>query len=281
MGIFFPPNIEKLKAMGNVKGLIEALKDKDKGIRRRAVVALGEIGEPAVEMLIAALDDEEARGDVINALRIIGEPVIKPLRNIRTLELLIVALKDKNPAVRKEVSIALVEIGGAQATEALVTALRNKDFAVAAGAYPFFILRGESETENTLIKALDIYGGPSMASCFLGCCNEKLENAAKIWAERHNHRIVSIPIEPDGFPDFNVSTAFDFFFGDTNQSKTKPTSPNTQPILAKNSYKHSAIIWKKDKNITQLLPEQKVTMYMDSLKMDDLFDTFFNKKLDK
>lgn len=43
MGIFGPPNIEKLEASKNVKGLIEALKDKDSGVRWKAAEALEKI----------------------------------------------------------------------------------------------------------------------------------------------------------------------------------------------------------------------------------------------
>lgn len=57
MGLFGPPNIEKLKARKNVKGLIRALKDED---QEAAAGALGNIGKPAVESLIATLKDESA-----------------------------------------------------------------------------------------------------------------------------------------------------------------------------------------------------------------------------
>jgi len=43
IGIFGPPNIEKLKARKNVKGLIKSLKDKDSGVRMDADVALVKI----------------------------------------------------------------------------------------------------------------------------------------------------------------------------------------------------------------------------------------------
>jgi HEAT repeat protein len=40
MGIFGGPNIEKLKASKNVKGLTKALKDKDSGVREQAAEAI-------------------------------------------------------------------------------------------------------------------------------------------------------------------------------------------------------------------------------------------------
>ena len=60
MGIFGPPNIEKLKTRKNIKGLIKALKDKDENVRYYAAKALGWIGDSrAVEPLIEILRDEE------------------------------------------------------------------------------------------------------------------------------------------------------------------------------------------------------------------------------
>jgi HEAT repeat protein len=55
MGIFdklFKPNVEKLKAKGDVEGLIKVLKHKNPEVRSEAEEALGEIGKPAVEPLI-------------------------------------------------------------------------------------------------------------------------------------------------------------------------------------------------------------------------------------
>ena len=60
MGISVPPDIGELKAIKNVKGLIKALKSKDRNVRRSAVEALGEIKDArAVEPLIEALKDED------------------------------------------------------------------------------------------------------------------------------------------------------------------------------------------------------------------------------
>ena len=62
MGIFdglFKPNVERLQEKKNVKGLIKALRHKDRRVRSEAAEALGEIGDKrAVEPLIQALKDE-------------------------------------------------------------------------------------------------------------------------------------------------------------------------------------------------------------------------------
>jgi len=63
MGILdklFKPNVEKMKAKKDVKGLIKALRYEDRDVRRAAVYALEEIGDArAVEGLRQALKHED------------------------------------------------------------------------------------------------------------------------------------------------------------------------------------------------------------------------------
>ena len=68
------PNIEKLKATNNVLGLIKALRHKDPQVGKDAVLALGQIGTPAVPALIEALSDENLRLYAVRALGQIGTP---------------------------------------------------------------------------------------------------------------------------------------------------------------------------------------------------------------
>ena len=58
MPFFRKPNIEKLKAKNNVKGLIKALRYKDLGVRDSAASALAQIGADAVPVLSEALRDK-------------------------------------------------------------------------------------------------------------------------------------------------------------------------------------------------------------------------------
>lgn len=105
MGIFGPPDIKKLKARKNVKGLIKALKDKDEDVRRDSAEALGKIRDKrAVEPLIEALKDKDegVRKDSAEALGKIGDP--------SAVEPLIGALKDVDPYVRKAALDALKKI---------------------------------------------------------------------------------------------------------------------------------------------------------------------------
>ena len=77
MALFGPPDIKKLKATGNVKGLVKALGyQKDWVVRRDAAWALGDIGDArAVEQLISALGDEKwyVRYAAVQALGKIGD----------------------------------------------------------------------------------------------------------------------------------------------------------------------------------------------------------------
>ena len=86
MGLFGPPNVEKLKGKRDLKGLIKALRYKrDGGVRSSAAEALGEIGDArAVEPLCAALRDKDVdvREAAAEALGKIGDArAAVPLRS--------------------------------------------------------------------------------------------------------------------------------------------------------------------------------------------------------
>ena len=118
MPLFGPPNVEKLGARRDIAGLAKALAyKKDWKVRTAAARALGDIGAPAVEPLIAALKDNGLSGvreAAAEALGKIGDP--------RAVEPLIAALKDGNSDVRKAAE-ALGKIGDPRAVEPLIAAL--------------------------------------------------------------------------------------------------------------------------------------------------------------
>ncbi len=59
MPIFGAPNVDKLRAQRNLKGLTKALRNKNADVRGKAAEALGEIADAsAVEPLVASLEDE-------------------------------------------------------------------------------------------------------------------------------------------------------------------------------------------------------------------------------
>lgn len=101
MPLLGPPNIEKLKQKRDVKGLIKALSHNDRSIWAKAVEAFSDIGDTAVEPLIAAIRDKRlfVRRGAIIALGNIGDA--------RAVEPLTAALKDNYENVRKAAAKAL------------------------------------------------------------------------------------------------------------------------------------------------------------------------------
>jgi HEAT repeat protein len=180
MGIF-KPNIEKMKAKGDVEGLIKALEHKDRRVREGAAFALERLGwkpgddtekvrylivkrewddlaglgGPAVQSLIQALRDEEDEEDEdrdvrigpAEALRKIGEPAV---------ESLIQTLKDWDDDVRYQAAELLRVIGDARAVEPMVQALYYESLLVMVkeddGAWVPF----------GLVKVLSLIGEPAV-----------------------------------------------------------------------------------------------------------------------
>jgi HEAT repeat protein len=111
-----------------VPALTEALRNQNVRVRQMAAVALREIADKkAVEPLIQALNDRDSgvRGTATEALINIGKPSVKPL---------IQALKDENKDVRLDAVIALGGIGDKHAVEPLKQTQQDKDKVVRAAA---------------------------------------------------------------------------------------------------------------------------------------------------
>lgn len=117
---FFKPNIEKMEAKGDVKGLIMAMWDRDRDIQWQAARALGNVGDArAVEHLIQALKNRRIRNDAALSLGQIGDT--------RAVEPLIEALKDEYELFRSNAARALGLIGDARAVEPLANILSDED----------------------------------------------------------------------------------------------------------------------------------------------------------
>jgi HEAT repeat protein len=121
MPLFGPPEIEKLKAKRDVKGLVKALGYKeDVEIRRKAAIALGELKDTAaVDALLSMLEDSNIRCDAAEALGNIGDP--------RATEPMIAMLNRSDQPMRKAVINALGLLGDPRAIEALTAALDDKE----------------------------------------------------------------------------------------------------------------------------------------------------------
>ncbi len=141
--LFGPPNIEKLKAKGDINGLIKALGyEKDADIRQAAAQALREVDRTqlylqAKEPFIDALKDEDWR------IRHIAVQVLAELGEPDTLEPLVEALEDQNPNVREAAVEALAaKLGSSRLPE-------NAALAVVE----FFGRTGDARYVNALISA--------------------------------------------------------------------------------------------------------------------------------
>ena len=119
MGLFGPPDVEKMKAKRDIDGLIKALDyQKDESVRAAAAQALGEVGDArAVEPLTRALRDYHAKKEAANALAKIG--------NARAIDALVNELEISD--TRELAAMALVNFGGASAVKPLIAALDDRD----------------------------------------------------------------------------------------------------------------------------------------------------------
>ena len=111
----------------NIKSLIESLADEDELVRVQASESLEVIGEPAVEILINALDNPDKNIRRYSA-RVLGE-----IGDERAIRPLIQNLRDDNKWVRRETSGALSKMGD-PATAPLIELLEDSDWKVRGGA---------------------------------------------------------------------------------------------------------------------------------------------------
>lgn len=131
MGLFGMPNIEKLKAKGNVQGLLKALNyKKNSKLCIAAVKALGEIGEStAVEPLIEISlgnDTNEMRIQAIDSLAKLGDTrAIEPLLYLRGTTANEVS-RSRSTSIYFSASEALKKFGNS-AVDELIAALSNSN----------------------------------------------------------------------------------------------------------------------------------------------------------
>lgn len=153
MGIFGPPNVEKMKQKRDIEGLTKALRHKEVTIRHKAASALGELDDPqCADPLIAALDDIDevvrttaasnltrvnmsvpedvqklanaiyAMANKDDALRCRAVEQLQELRDLRGLRALSAALMDTSSDVRKAAVTALSKFDVERAMEAITFA---------------------------------------------------------------------------------------------------------------------------------------------------------------
>jgi len=177
----------KLKDARAVEPLLEFLADDDCFTRESVIEALGEIkDERAIDPLIQMLKDPryEVTNATILALVKFGGSAVDPL--IGTLNI-------TDPEVRVRAATALVQIPDSRIIEPFLDALQSGNIEVIAGAYSFYIERGEKETVDLLITAINKYGTREMALTYLNCGQVQLIDAATTWAGENGYTIHSYP----------------------------------------------------------------------------------------
>jgi HEAT repeat protein len=130
MPLFGPPDVAKLAAKADVKGLVGALGyQKDRGVRTAAAVALGKTADArAVQPLADALRDPDiaTRSAAAQALGEIGDA--------GAVEPLLAALRDPDGNTRHAAAQALAKTGDGRAVEPLLAALADQDVRVSMAA---------------------------------------------------------------------------------------------------------------------------------------------------
>ena len=173
-----------------VEPLLAFLADDDYFIREGVIEALGEIRDVrAIEPLIQMLGDPryEVTDATVLALIKFGGYAVDPL--IRTLN-------NTDPEVRVRAANALVHIPDSRNIEPFLGALQSSNVEVIAGAYSFYIERGEEEAIDLLIDAIKKYGTREMALTYLNCGQNQLIEAATNWANENGYIIHSYSDNP-------------------------------------------------------------------------------------
>jgi len=120
---FGRPDVERLSAKRDIKGLIKALGyQESSNVRSGAASALGIYGDAhAVKPLIAALKDSN------ESVRLSAADALGKLGDARAVEPLITALKDSDVFVRRKAAMALGQLGDTRAVEPLLATLKESD----------------------------------------------------------------------------------------------------------------------------------------------------------
>lgn len=166
--------------------LIEILSDNDMEVHMGVTYALGELRDTrAIGPLIEVLKyGSNAKWDEMYALWKIGKPAVEPL---------IAALNDKNTTHRFWIARTLAGIKDDRISEPLILAFKNKDLEVIAGGSSFFVNRYNFRKEGILMEALNTYGDSATANTFMNSSDKELERIGRQWAENRGYTILQLP----------------------------------------------------------------------------------------
>lgn len=148
MPLLGPPNVEKLKAKRNVKGLIRALTHEDAAIRLDAAKALGELGDPRAVDPLVALIVSETYSSVQRAAAI----ALGALESEEAVPKLMAGLPPTPTLTLKTIDL-LAHVGGGYAVNTLTEELKN-DYL-------------DRETRVAILHALGLIGSPKAIDVLL------------------------------------------------------------------------------------------------------------------
>ena len=224
-GKFGFPVDSYLKALGKmgptaVPPLMALLNDPDQSTRWSAWEGLAETNDSrALEVMIKAVSDEDS---IIDSA---AQRYLSASKDPRALAALVEALRHPNPhespsgfsdasalseagapavdplsallhdadgTIRVNAARALEPINDPRVRALLLAALHERNVAVLAGAYTFYLDLGEPGTEDLVIEALNQFGDEYMSSFMLNCGNVRLEDAARAWSLATYH----VPANP-------------------------------------------------------------------------------------
>jgi len=129
-----------------VAGILPLLKDRDLDVRTHAMRRLVEIGEPAVDPLLAALADESTRWPASGALLNIGTPAVRKT---------VLAVKHRDPAVRRGALFILQQMEVTSSAPSIQSALSDPDVSVQVQAIRAIAHFGGQGALRLLLEKVD------------------------------------------------------------------------------------------------------------------------------
>jgi len=148
--------------------------------------------EPLVDEIVSTMIDRlgeafELHEEAIAVLAEAGRPAVDPLVDWARKNP--ISLSERESRIQGSAELALARIGerSARAVEALLAALRRRDYDYIADLAGFYIQLGLGEKE--LIAALDSEGGTSYLLELIISGNPRLDRAAREWASRNGYTV--------------------------------------------------------------------------------------------
>ena len=183
-----------------IEPLIMLLRDPVADVRRSTADAMGNIRHSRfLAPLVAALpeqdeNDREIFARVISYYREAAIAALLPVFQSASAKARLGAAEALG-AITYMAVYDKMTIGSSYVREAgaaLDQAMKRNDLAAGAGAFGYYIRRGDRDGVRFLIASLDAYGHERMASALLNCGEPTLEDAARRWAAANGFTIHTV-----------------------------------------------------------------------------------------